>query len=135
MDQRDPKLILYRARNIQQRIDRRMTELNRLRAMETYLSATDYSSPVVKRSAGRGNVERIATSSKLASLEQRIQRDIDELGDAKLEAISLISLVDDTRMTEILWEYYIRAVRSWDDVASAVGYSRQHVTKLHGKAL
>ena len=68
----DPRETLYIARNIQRSIDRRRAELKRLKEFETYLSATDYSSVVVKHSADRGSVERIATSGKLATLERVI---------------------------------------------------------------
>lgn len=131
----DPKETLLRARNIQLRIDRRQAELRRLREMETYLSATDYSTVAVRHSAGRGSVEAIATGSRLAELEERITRDVKDLADAKLEAIGLIGLLEDTRYSEILWEYYIHALRTWEDVADAVGYNLRHTLRLHGEAL
>jgi len=131
----DPKTTLRRARNIQLRIDRREAELKRLREMEVYLSATDYSAVVVKHSTGRGSVEQLATGSKLAELEERIEQDVKDLAEAKLDAIALISMLDDTRCTEILWEYYIHAAGTWDDVARAVGYDPRHVRRLHGRAL
>lgn len=131
----DPKETLQAARNIQRRIDRRQAELRRLREMETYLRATDYASVVVAHSAGRGPVEQAALGSRLETMERCIRQDIAALTEAKLEAVALIGLLEDPRMTEILWEYYIHGVRTWDDVSEAVGYSRQYVTKLHGGAL
>ena len=131
----DPKDILRRARRIQNRIDRRQAELDRLREMRSYLSATEYDRPVVANSTGRGPVERMATDESLDRLDQTIREDIRAMSEAKLEAIGLISLLEDTRMKEILWEYYIRCAKSWDAVADSVGYTRRNCTRLHGRAL
>ena len=129
----DPKDILNGARTAQRRIDRRRAELLRLREMESFLRATDYAAPVVKHSAGRGSVE--STAMKFAALEERIQRDVEDLAERKLEAIALIGLLEDQRMQEVLWEYYIHAARNWDEAAEACGYTVRHCTRLHGRAL
>ncbi len=126
---------MKRARSIQIRIDRRQAELRRLKEMEVYLSATNYESPVVAHAVSRGSVERIATSGKLEYLERKIQQEIDELAKAKLEAISLISILDDSRMTELLWEYYIHGADSWAAAAAACHYSERQAIRIHGKAL
>ncbi len=131
----EPKAILQRARTAQERIDRRRAELRRLREMETYISATDYSVARVRASSGRGSVERIATSGKLEKVERKIREDISELEEAKLEAIAMISLLEDPRDTEILWEYYIHAAKNWQEAASAVGYSKEYAIRRHGWAL
>lgn len=133
----EPKEILGKARRIQQQIDRRQAELIRLREMESYLTATDPSDVVVKHSGGRGPVERQAVSAadKLARVERLIQRDIDQLAQAKLEAIALIGLLGDTRMQEVLWEYYIRCSRNWDEAAEKLYMGRRTAMRLHGHAL
>ena len=131
----DPKVILNRARNIQIRIDRRQAEIRRLHDMETYISATSYDSPVVSHSVGRGSVEQIATSGKLEHLERKIQKEIDAMATAKADAIALISTLEDTRMTELLWEYYIHAARTWEEAAAACNYSERQALRIHGEAL
>jgi len=131
----DPRETLYIARNIQRSIDRRRAELKRLKEFETYLSATDYSSVVVKHSADRGSVERIATSGKLATLERVIAREVEQLAQAKLEAIALISLLEDREQQEVLWEYYIHAPKNWDVAADNLFMSRRKVLRLNGRAL
>ena len=131
----DPRDTLYRARNIQRSIDRRRAELQRLRAMEEYLKATDYSRPVVRHSADRGSVERIATSGKLATLERVIAREVELLAEAKLEAIALISTLKDREQQEVLWEYYIHAPKNWDAAADNLFMSRSKAIRLNGEAL
>ena len=119
------------------RVDSRRAELARLEEMEVYLSATDYSKPVVKHSASRGGVESVAMSAspRMDKLRGYLLKDIRALEDLKLEAIAVVGLVDDPIQRDVLWEYYIRAAKSWEAAAEALGYSRQHVTRLHGKAL
>ena len=103
--------------------------------MEVYLSATSYDNPVVDHSVSRGSVERLATSGKLEHLERKIQHEIDALTKAKNDAIALISSLDDTRMTELLWEYYIHAAKNWEDAAAACNYSERQALRIHGDAL
>lgn len=131
----DPKDILNKARNIQIRVDRRKEEIRRLREMEVYLSATNYDRPVVDHPVSRGSVERLATSGKLENLERKIQLEIDALAKAKNDAIGLISSLEDTRMTELLWEYYIHAAKNWEDAAAACNYSERQALRIHGEAL
>ncbi len=131
----DPKEILRRARSIQNRMDRRQAELDRLREMRSYLSATEYDRPVVAHSAGRGSVEQMATDETLDRLEQVYRADLHALAEAKLEAIGLIGLLEDSRMQEVLWEYYIRCAKSWDAAADALYMGRRTALRLHGRAL
>ena len=113
-----------------------MEELKRVQEMETYLSATDYSRPVIVHSASRGGVENMATrTARMDRLRKYLKRDIKALEELKLEAIAVVGLVDDPVQRDVLWEYYIRAAKNWESVAETLRYSRQHVTKLHGKAL
>ena len=131
----EPKDILKRAREAKRILDRRRSALQKLRDLEVYLSATDYSRPTVRHSADRGSVERIAISSNMERLEKRIRQDAEDMATAKLEAIALISALDDNRMAELLWEYYINNAENWYAAAEACGYSYSHAMRLHGAAL
>ena len=63
-----------------------------------------------------------------------------ELKDAELEAISIRQKVFDVIRTvpgekgDVLYERYIN-LKSWDDVADSVGYSKRHARNLHDEAL
>lgn len=132
----DPEETLRRARRLQLRIDSRLKELKRMEDEKVYLSATDYSRPVVRRSASRGAVERMAVMvDQTDRLRELLRQDVAELSQQKLEAIALIGLLDDSRQADVLWEYYIRAAKNWTAAADAVGYSKQHAQRLHGQAL
>lgn len=112
-----------------------MAEIRRLEEMRIYLSATDYSNVAVKHSAGRGSVEQIATDGKLETLRRRLARDVERLETEKLEAISIISSLEDQRMQAVLWEYYIHAADSWAAAGLATGYSERQAQRIHGQAL
>lgn len=103
--------------------------------MRICLSATDYSAVVVRHSASRGIVERIATDGKLDTLRRRLEDDIRRLAAEKMEAIALIGSIEDARMQDVLWEYYIRAAKNWDRAAENCGYSKRQAIRLHGQAL
>lgn len=63
-----------------------------------------------------------------------------ELKDAELEAIDIRQKVFDVIRTvqgekgDVLYERYIN-LKSWDEVADSVGYSKRHARNLHDEAL
>jgi DNA-directed RNA polymerase specialized sigma subunit len=63
-----------------------------------------------------------------------------ELKDAELEAVRIRQEVFDSirriqgTKGDILYEKYIN-LKSWDEVADTVGYSKRHVQRLHDEAL
>lgn len=63
-----------------------------------------------------------------------------ELKDAELEAISIRQKVFDVIRTvpgekgDVLYERYIN-LKSWDEVADSVGYSKRHTRNLHDEAI
>lgn len=63
-----------------------------------------------------------------------------ELKDAELEAISIRQKVFDVIRTvpgekgDVLYERYIN-LKSWDEVANSVGYSKRHARNLHDEAI
>lgn len=63
-----------------------------------------------------------------------------ELKDAELEAIRIRQKVFDVIRTvpgekgDVLYERYIN-LKSWDEVANSVGYSKRHARNLHDEAL
>lgn len=63
-----------------------------------------------------------------------------ELKDAELEAIRIRQKVFDVIMAvpgekgDVLYERYIN-LKSWDEVADSVGYSKRHARNLHDEAI
>ncbi|MBZ4669577.1 MAG: hypothetical protein JG775_2732 [Defluviitaleaceae bacterium] len=71
---------------------------------------------------------------KLIDLSHEINDDIDRLIDLKREILDTISKVNDISYQVLLEMRYISG-KSWDDVASIMGYDRSTIFRIHGKAL
>ncbi len=77
-----------------------------------------------------------ATENKAINLADKAL----ELKDAELEAISIRQKVFDVIRTvpgekgDVLYERYIN-LKSWDEVADSVGYSKRHARNLHDEAI
>lgn len=77
-----------------------------------------------------------ATENKAIKLSDKAL----ELKDAELEAISIRQKVFDVIRTvpgekgDVLYERYIN-LKSWDEVADSVGYSKRHARNLHDEAI
>lgn len=80
-------------------------------------------------------MEQLATDGKLDGLRRKLAEDVRRLADEKLEAINIISSLDDRRMQDVLWEYYIHAAVNWDVAAHDAGYSKRQALRIHGQAL
>lgn len=70
----------------------------------------------------------------LADYETEADRLLQEMNTARQRAEKLIASVPDQAQREVLTRRYIIGQR-WEDIAECMGYSRQHVTRLHGYAL
>ncbi len=73
---------------------------------------------------------------RVAALDERINAEIDNLVDTKLEILDAISEMHDDTLQTLLTLYYIDCLPTWVDVAKRMHYSHAHVTKtLHPAAL
>ena len=70
----------------------------------------------------------------LADYETEAKKLLQEMNTARQRAEKLIASVPDQAQREVLTRRYIIGQR-WEDIAECMGYSRQHVTRLHGYAL
>ena len=70
----------------------------------------------------------------LADYSAEEERLLQELISVRHRAEKLIASVPDQAQREVLTRRYIIGQR-WEDIAECMGYSRQHVTRLHGYAL
>lgn len=70
----------------------------------------------------------------LADYTSEADRLLQDMISARKKAEQLISSVPDQAQREVLTRRYIIGQR-WEDIAVCMGYSRQHITRLHGYAL
>ena len=71
---------------------------------------------------------------KMVDLENEINTDIDNLVDLKGEIVSLIKRMQNPEYQTLLELRYL-CLNSWEQVAVDMGYSLQHIYRIHDKAL
>lgn len=71
---------------------------------------------------------------RLVELEGLVDQKIQEQLTLKTETLLTIGKLKDRRQRMILTEYYLE-MKTWEQVAVDIGYSYQHVMRLHGYAL
>ena len=94
--------------------------------------------------SGNENNERVQTSkrvdkigdimSKIVDLENELDNDIDKLVDLKAEVTKRIDEIPDMECRLLLMLRYLN-FKTWEEIAEKMGYSRQWVNKIHGRAL
>lgn len=112
-------------------IKNKLTELSQLKEMTRGLSAI----PNEERVQSTPNVDKIGTAyCKIESMEENIDKLIDEYADKKNEIISQIDGMEDEILYDILFSRYI-ARKTFEKIADNMNYSFRQTTRLHGKAL
>ena len=74
------------------------------------------------------------TIAKMVDLENEINEDIDALVDLKAEIMRRIKRVENTEYQTILELRYL-CFKRWEEVSVELGYSMQHLFRLHDEAL
>lgn len=127
----DAKRFLQQIRLYDSRINAKLAERDRLKAMMTKITPTLRDVP----SSGSGGQDKISDAmAKLIDLEAEIDREIDSLVDARNSVVGTIDKVMDTQMHEVLCKRYI-AFKTWEQIAFEIGKSYQWTWSIHGKAL
>ena len=70
----------------------------------------------------------------MMDLENEINADIDRLVDLKHEMVSVIRAVENPEQQTLLEQRYL-CFKPWEQIAVTMGYSLQHIFRLHDKAL
>lgn len=94
--------------------------------------------------SGNSEDERVQTSNesdkigyimpKIIDLENELNNRINEFIDLKTEVTKKIDEVPDMECRLLLMLRYLN-FKTWEEIAEKMNYSRQWVTKIHGKAL
>ena len=127
------KEYLRQAYRLNELIDSRITELERLRDYSTRLSSCSFEGERVSKSRStEAPFARII--EKIVDLEKVINRDIDHYMNLKTEmnaAIDRVSNVDE----RLLLRYRYLNNYSWDDIAQLLNVSGRTVHRIHSSAL
>ena len=113
------------------RINSKIEQVSRLHELATKATSTLSDMP---GSATR-NIHRMEdTIIKIIDLENEINKEIDRLVDLKTEMTRVISSVQNIEYQRLLELRYL-CFRSWKQIADEMGYSKQHIFRLHNDAL
>lgn len=127
------KEYLRQAYRLNELIDSRITELERLRDYSTRLTSCSFEGERVSKSRST-EAPFVKIIEKIVDLEKVINRDIDRYVDLKTEmnaAIDRVSNVDE----RLLLRYRYLNNYSWDDIAQLLNVSGRTVHRIHSSAL
>lgn len=125
------KEYLLQAYRIDQRINSKLEQIVSLRALATKATSTLSDTPP----SGTRNVHSMEeTIAKMVDLENEINIDIDTLVDLKREFVLIIKKINNPEYQTLLELRYL-CFKTWEQIAVDMGYSLQHIFRIHDKAL
>lgn len=131
MKNKEIKTYLSKAYRINHRINSKLEQISSLHDLATKATSTISDMP---GSATR-NIHRMEDIIvKIMTLEEEINKDIDELVDLKTDITHLIKQLDNHEYQIILEERYL-CFKKFENISVDMGYSIQHIFRLHDQAL
>ena len=127
----DAKEFLSRARNVETQVRSRMEQIEQLRSLACRVTP-QYGGAGGSRFRNVTAMED--TIVRITEAEEKLNRKIDELVTAKLEAAEVIDQVRDVTLRLLLEKRYL-LFHPWDEIASDLGYTRRWTLKKHEAAL
>lgn len=122
---------LIQIRQIDKALRSTELEIARCRADIYSVHAVDYSAERVSGGSHQDIADKIAILSELLD---KANREWDQLINLRTEIRQKIANIDSYVLRAVLIEYYVLQ-KNWEQVADDMGYSIQHVYRIHGKAL
>lgn len=111
-------------------IDRELDALIRVR-QETYDRLTSITPGGGEGVSGTKDPHKF---DRLAELDEMIQTRFEELLGIKTEILHAINTLQDSRLRQVMIGRYVE-LRTWEEIAETMHYSRPQVTRFHGYAL
>ena len=122
---------LSQAYRIDQRINSKIEQVSSLHDLATKATSTLSDVPP----SGARNFHRMEDIiCKIMDLEADINTDIDNLVDLKREIVELVKSVSNPEYQTILELRYL-CFKTWEQIATNMGYDVSWLHRLHGKAL
>ncbi len=127
----DAKAYLGQAYRIDQRINSKLEQIVSLRELATKATSTLSDMP----SSGTRNIHSMeGIITKMIDLENEINQDIDTLVDLKRVFVTIIKKINNPEYQTLLELRYL-CFKTWEQIAVEMGYSLQHIFRIHDKAL
>lgn len=127
----DAKEYLRQYRYIDRSVEAKLERIERLRALAERRTAA-----YGRRGGGgtRTSDGRMDVVARLIDAQRELDQEIARLLDTKAAIEAAIARLPDARMRALLELRYLQG-RRWDDIAAALGYSRENTLRLHRAAL
>lgn len=123
--------ILQSIRRTKSKINYKLSEISELKALAEQITQI-LKSDIVQGGKDNDKIGKIV--SKIADLENELDKDIEQLVIAEKEATRIIELAPSMLEKEILYRRYIQG-QQWIDIAEELGYSYQWIWQTHKKVL
>ena len=127
----DAKAYLSQAFRIDQRINSKLEQIMSLRELATKATTTLIDVP---SSSTRNEHPTESIIVKIVDLEKEINADIDKLVDLKREIVKVIRTIKNAEYQTLLELRYL-CFKKWEQIAVDMGFSLQHIFRIHDKAL
>lgn len=128
----DVKTYLRQIQRYDKKVQYKLSELYRLKALSTSISAGANDDVRVQSSNSGGRLENSVI--RIVALENEIDKLVMAYLSFNREIIDQIESMDDMNEYAVLYERYVE-YKSFDEIASDLGYSRRQIDRLHGNAL
>lgn len=125
------KEYLTQAYRIDQRINSKLEQIASLRGLALKATSTLSDMPH-KPNKNTSLMENIIC--KMIDLENEINTDIDTLVDLKRDIVAIIKGIQNPEYQTLLELRYL-CFNSWEQIAVDMGYSLQHIFRIHDRAL
>ena len=117
---------------IDQTVTDSLAELDELRSRATTLGAVDYSKDKIQ--SGKVSDPTASSVAIIVDLESTIREKISSYRKTKTEVEKTIEGVTDQNVKLVLLKRYVY-FKDFDDIATDLKYTAQHVKRLHGQGL
>lgn len=114
------------------KIDQKLKQAGDLRQMAQATGALDYSKDRVQTSPSGDSMSNAVI--RYLSLEEEVDRQIDQFVDLKNQIINQIQALKDVNYVQVLFKRYVE-YKALEVIAVEMGYTYQYVRILHGHAL
>lgn len=125
------KTYLTQAYRLDQRINAKIQQMASLNALATKCTSVLSGMP---GSPNKGRSSMAEAVDRIIDLQNEINADIDRLVDLKRDIMTAIAAVDDLELQTLLEKRYL-CYKTWEVIAVEMGFSIQHIYRLHRQAL
>lgn len=125
------KEYLNQAYHIDHRIESKLSQIESLKSLATRVTSVFSDMP---HSSSPDNQRLQKTIADIVDLENEVSTDIEQLVNLKREIKNTINQVQNEKYRTLLELRYLN-FKSWEQIATSLGYDARHIRRIHGNAL